>query len=754
MPVNIPRLRWWFAAAAIFLIALVTGFYFYGRLRVRRAIKEIPANLGVNIQQSTSGFTFSKSEGGRTIFTVHASQAVQYKQGGRAELKDVNIVVYGREANRYDQIYGTNFEYDPEAGTIAAKGDVHIDLEGNAEGPIRPDQAQPQELKNPIHLKTSGLVFNRNTGVAETKERVEFRVPQASGSALGAMYDSRAATLTLGSAIRIHGNAPHEADLAASHGVITKGPNRVVLDAVRIDRPAGNFSARQLTLFLRDDNTVERMLATGDVTAHGRGRTMLDATAPRAEALVSENDRVRSASMSGGVSLVASGADNMHATAGRLLFSFGGKNELQKVTAADNVRLSQQPPRNSRGHPIELTSAALDLNIRNGRVLSDAVTSGPAQVTILPSGSGGGEAATRTVATAGQFRARFNRNRLAALAGAPDARIVSSSPGQADKLSTSQRVEVTLASAGGISGIVQEGDFHYLENAANGKREAWADRATYSSGQRGGDTLKLAGSPRIVEGGMTTTADTIEIDRTSGDAMARGNVKTTYSDLKAQPGGALLASGDPIHVTGTMMTARRSSGTARYQNARLWQAANIVEAPTLEFQREARKVIAAGDAGHRISTVFMQTDKNGRATPVSVTSARLTYTDAERQAHFDGGVVMKGADTTVTADRLDIYLRARSAAGGAAVVSVPSQLEKAVASGSIVIQDPTRRATGEDLTYTAAEGKFVLTGGPPSIFDAERGKITGDSLTFFQRDDRVLVESRSSPTVTHTRVAK
>src|SRR6185369_6976917 len=150
------------------------------------------------------------------------------------------------------QIYGSNFEYDPNAGTIAAKGEVHIDLEGNAEGPINPDQTSPQELKNPIHLKTSGLVFNRNTGMAETKERLEFRVPQANGSAVGAIYDSRAATLTLQSNIQFHSNAPHEADIKAAHGVITKGPNRAVLEKVSIDRPNGNFSSRELTVYLRD----------------------------------------------------------------------------------------------------------------------------------------------------------------------------------------------------------------------------------------------------------------------------------------------------------------------------------------------------------------------------------------------------------------------------------------------------------------------------------------------------------------------
>jgi hypothetical protein len=57
--------------------------------------------------------------------------------------------------------------------------------------------------------------------------------------------------------------------------------------------------------------------------------------------------------------------------------------------------------------------------------------------------------------------------------------------------------------------------------------------------------------------------------------------------------------------------------------------------------------------------------------------------------------------------------------------------------------------------YTVAEDKFVLTGGLPSIFDAEHGKITGDSLTFYKRDDRVLVEGKdTSPTVTQTRVAR
>jgi hypothetical protein len=72
--------------------------------------------------------------------------------------------------------------------------------------------------------------------------------------------------------------------------------------------------------------------------------------------------------------------------------------------------------------------------------------------------------------------------------------------------------------------------------------------------------LVLTGSPRVVDNGMTTTAQTIRMNRATGDAIAEGNVKSTYSDLKAQPDGAMLASSDPIHVTSRSMTAHQFPG--------------------------------------------------------------------------------------------------------------------------------------------------------------------------------------------------
>src|SRR6267154_3623694 len=191
MSLNSRILRRMFAGGAVLVVLVVCGFYVSGMVKMRKVMHSIPAKIAANLAQSTTGFTFSKSEGGRTLFTIHAAQARQFKDDGRAELHDVNIIVYGRDAKRFDQIYGSDFVYDQRSGDVVATGEVHIDLESDSTGAARPDQSPPREIKNPIHLKTSGLTFNHKTGLAHTNERIEFRISEAVGSAGGATYDSK-----------------------------------------------------------------------------------------------------------------------------------------------------------------------------------------------------------------------------------------------------------------------------------------------------------------------------------------------------------------------------------------------------------------------------------------------------------------------------------------------------------------------------------------------------------------------------------
>src|SRR5579864_6361102 len=203
MPLQIYRLRRVLAVIALLFTVVVAGMYFYARSRARNVLKELPNKIGVDIKQTATGFQFSKSDGGRTLFTIQASNLKEFKLNGRAELHNVSIVLYGRDSSRFDQIYGDDFAYDPKTGDVTANGEVQIDLEANPAGASSPDQAVPVEVKNPIHLKTRDLVFNRESGNASTAARVEFQTPQASGWAVGVTYFGRTNKLTLGSEIHI-----------------------------------------------------------------------------------------------------------------------------------------------------------------------------------------------------------------------------------------------------------------------------------------------------------------------------------------------------------------------------------------------------------------------------------------------------------------------------------------------------------------------------------------------------------------------
>ena len=399
-----------------------------------------------------------------------------------------------------------------------------------------------------------------------------------------------------------------------------------------------------------------------------------------------------------------------------------------------------------------MTAPVMDFLVKDGRLIERAETSGPPQIVITQPATN-----QKTVVTASKFTAKFtDKNRLATLHGEPDAKIVSSkmgAPNQTDRISTSQMLDVAFLPEGGISSITQTGAFTYVD----GPQKAWAQRGEYTAADQ---MLVLTGSPRVVDTGMATTAQTIRVNRATGDAVAEGNVKSSYSELKAQPDGGMLASSDPIHVTSRNMTAHHSPSIAVYSgDARLWQNANLIEGPTLQFDRDKRSLVAQASATQAVSTVLAQVDKSGKVSPVRIMSAHLDYADADRKMFLNGGVTVKGSDATMTADRMTVFLRPRSESPVAGSPGTPGQVDRIVAEEKVIVTEPTRHATGERLVYTAAEDKFVLTGGPlsgpPSIFDAERGKTTGDSLTFYKRDDRVLVEgNKTSPTVTRTQVAR
>lgn len=772
--------RKWLVAAALLVIAIVGISYYAAKFRVKPTLHNIPKQLGIDIQQTSDGFSLSKSEGGRTLYTIRASKAVQFKAGGHADLSNVHVVVYGHEHDRYDEIYGEHFSYDPRTGDVRGTGEVHIDIQGYAEGPQKPDQSPPEELKNPVHLVTQNLTFNQKTGVAQTNEVVNFRSSQATGSAKGAYYDSNSNELQLKSNVHIVTTGDKAAVITGTSGVIQKLPRQTILMDGRIEQPTRTLTADKITMLFEPDNTVQHAIAEGNVHIESRGPTVVDIYGPHGDLNMGANNSVQQAILTGGSRFVTRGDNLTHGSADTFILDFDDQNEPARFHMVTNARLHQDPHPGkpgvgpTSGQPMDIIADALDFVLANGSDLKTADTIGKAQIVILPNPTKPKSSEknaddmgnSTTVATAGHFHAIFgDGNQMQSLHGAPDSRIVSTSPGEPEKVSTADKLDVAFDSDGGVQKLIQTGNFEYHEPSAKpdtGGRSAFADKAVYTPVDQ---LLVLTGSPRVIDGGTTTTANLVRMNRQSGDAYADGDVKTTYSDLKPQPNGALLATQDPIHVTADHMASRQQPSVAHYTgNVRLWQGVNVVRAPKIDFDQDSRTMVAFGDKHQRVLSLFVQESADGKQTPTEVVADKLTYTDAERKARYTGNVLAKSQANSITAQQIDIYLKEagdQSASSGKRPASIlpgsegPSKIDHMIATGNVVVTEPNRRAVGDQLVYTADDVKYHLTGKSPSIYDATRGTVWGDSLTFYDRDDRVTVESKkSSSTVTRARITK
>ncbi len=216
--------------------------------------------------------------------------------------------------------------------------------------------------------------------------------------------------------------------------------------------------------------------------------------------------------------------------------------------------------------------------------------------------------------------------------------------------------------------------------------------------------------------------------------------------------------------------------------ARLWQGSDSVSAPVLELSRVKATLAAHGPGGEAaaVNAVFTSTSSSAKGpvpTPartgqtsaqtsvVRLQSRTLFYADADHKAVFSGGVVAQTSSGVLHSSFMDVYFSpapAQTAHGPATPAGKTpdqqgSQVSKIVARGAVELQQPGRKGIGEDLTYTAEDGKFVLTGTsatPPRLTDQVRGTVTGAALIFNDRDDSVMVSSGASKAVTQTRVAK
>jgi lipopolysaccharide export system protein LptA len=303
-------------------------------------------------------------------------------------------------------------------------------------------------------------------------------------------------------------------------------------------------------------------------------------------------------------------------------------------------------------------------------------------------------------------------------------------PGKPVQTASSSTGVAQLSAAGDWSQITLRGNVRLQE----ADRNAEAQQAVFA---RAAQTTVLTGQAMVRDAGSETHAPKITFYQATGEIEAEGPVRSTDFASKSS---SLQMSSVPANLSADHMRANSKTGRAVYTgHARLWQGASVLEADTIELLRPTRILNATGN----VRAVFPQAPQPGAApgaTPVwHISSGLLTYWDAENHAHLEKDVFVQSTDQKMRSPQLELFFTRTGADkqgnGGT------SQISRAVGTGGVVVEQGDRRGTAERGLYTAAEEKFVLTGGTPTLYDPIEGTTTGRELTFYRADDTIVVDS-------------
>jgi lipopolysaccharide export system protein LptA len=595
------------AGAAVLLVALAV-FLGIARLTGHHFHLDLPSRLGATISQTANGFTYSQSQKGHTLFTIHASKLVQYK-ADQAELHDVTITLYGRDGSgRSDKIYGSDFTYDRKQGIARAAGEVRIDFAtpetahnpgaGSATGPSRA-QTSPAQT---IHVTTSGLVFNQGTGDATTDQRVNFALNDAFGSATGAEYSAKDGVLVLDSNVALTTTPPpgggSAAVIHAQHAQLLRESHQAYLLKPDTVSDGRHTTSDQAIVTFRPDGSAEQVNARGHV--HLVSDDGAEMHASSALIKLDPGSRPMSAVLDGGVTYYAHDAEQGQGTmqgaavSGTLNFvsqptpgkQGGAQQQLHHAQFRDAVTFVLQrsglpvDPNGSATRQMSATKVDIDFAPGpNGKAQARfALGEGGATVTLhdIPS-----KAPDRlSTISADQLLATLADGRVIRLLdGKGHTRVVDGAPGQAVSSTTGDTLHVTFLQGGGteatqagrptlvagaspaashasaqVDTAMQAGNVTLLQQPAPGAKnsdgsspspfQATAQRAEYHAANQ---LLELTGDPHLRSDSLALTADRVDYHRDTGDASAIGNVKSTYLQQSGQKGPTLGGEG-PVHV--------------------------------------------------------------------------------------------------------------------------------------------------------------------------------------------------------------
>ena len=828
MRFTIERLRTLVLVAGVLLVIALGLFLGTAKFRNRFNRRDLPKKLGLNIQEEANGFVYTHEVRGHMLYKIHASKQVQLKQGDKIllQLHDVMIELYGEDGSRVDRIAGKEFEYNPNSGIASAIGPVEITLMKPTSAPAIAPKATASHALNAkqrssslgneaqaasngeIQVETSGLVFDRDSGVASTDQKVDFTLSQGGGSAIGAKYDAHQGILVLDHEVDLAvQRGPQPVKIFAHHAVFQRDEQTCDLTVASMRYGDDESSAEAATIYFRDDGSAERVNASRGfslVTAKG-----VRLAAPTGTIEFDEQNQPQHGHLQGGVTMDSeNSARKVHGTSPTMDLVFASQGELKSAHLERGVQIASDEVAQSASGPLHSqrtwASPVLDIALRKAgkQRVELASMHGTGGVVITASNQRGNGPVSPSKMSADEVTGDFGPNgTLRTVTGRGHTAIAETTANGTEQTTHGDVLVAHLARADNTQAAPNEaGGAMNIESATVDGNvvltqqppakagtvqpvlRATAGHADYDSI---GEWLRLTRNPHINDGALELTADKVNMSQVSGDAFALGNVKATWmggSDRGSADGNPTAKAGSsasapsqfggqgPTHVIAEQARLERSGIATFRGNARLWQQGNSVAAPVIVLDRTRQTLSAQATSPKSPVQVVMVSasaampgeakgSKQSGPSVVRVRGGDFKYSDAERkalmQAGVAGNVVTSTADATIDSNDVELFLLPPGNHAGKD--GSAAQVDRMISTGHVQISSSGRRGTGEKLVYSGDTGNYVLTGtagAMPRLTDPVRGSVTGAALIFNSRDDSVKIEGDGSKTTTVTTAPK
>ena len=580
-------------SGALAVTVMVVTLAYWRSFSRQKKILVPPPPVPSDVHQQLSGYTFTRSDEGRQIFTVHAARTVAFKQGGATVLEDVYVEVFGKTGDRRDVLRTRRCDYNQQSGDLFSAGTVQIELNAPSS-----DQARSaSEQQRSVLLETSKLYFRQQGAQVMSDEPVQYRIGPISGSARGLSYATREGWLELKQDV--------SADLQLKGGTQPQIPVHLAAARAHYDKEKGEVSLAGPVTISQGQRSV--LAGSGIVSLDNRNRITrawfkdgtraLDSSeAARldggAQMMRGEFDptseELRAVVAEGNVQLKSQRPGNLTSLeAQRVEVSFAGAHpEAQKGTAAGNVKLEiesarvglakptvRPAPGNSAVEKKLLTADGLRFSFQpHGQSLQNAETAGPGKLVVIPSDV---KVGTRVI-TAGQFLMAFDgRNRLETLRGVSGTRVVFQPPKNAPPGSIAQESSAEHLEAGfdtalqTVRTVRQWGNFQFRE----GDRQGTADLASYDIET---ESVVLTGHPELRDPDMRTRAERVVVDLRDDSAEGIGKVQSTH----------LRSTAGATNVLADRVMAKHKNQTVHYEgNVRAWRGTDVIESAALDVYR-------------------------------------------------------------------------------------------------------------------------------------------------------------------------